>query len=287
MNIMSSGGVFSNDTGLKKSEETFKRRLDFEQLISRISTRFIGAYDVDDAINTSLAEIGKFSGVDRVYIFLLGHAKNTVDNTHEWCSEGVSPQIDSMKNLLVESFPWWVEKLRDGEMIISPDISALPIEAAKEKEILGAQDVKSLLVLPIHIRRDLAGFIGFDNTRGIGEWRDEDVSLLKTTSEIMGNALSLKRAEQELRNSEEKYRSVFENTGTATIIVEEDTTISLANEEFAKLSGYQREEVEGKKSWAEFVVKEDLARMIQYHKSRRASADSAPRRYEFRSATFS
>jgi PAS domain S-box-containing protein len=88
-----------------------------------------------------------------------------------------------------------------------------------------------------------------------------------------------KRAEKE---SEEQYRAVFENTGTATVIIEEDTTISLANREFERLSGYSRSEIEGKKSWTEFVVKEDLERMKEYHYQRRAQPDTAPKNYEFR-----
>jgi PAS domain S-box-containing protein len=53
-----------------------------------------------------------------------------------------------------------------------------------------------------------------------------------------------KEAEEELRNSEEKYRTIFENTGTATVLVEENTIISLANAEFERLSGYTKDEIE-------------------------------------------
>ena len=92
----------------------------------------------------------------------------------------------------------------------------------------------------------------------------------------------LKEAEQKLKESEEKYRTVFENTGTATVIIEEDTIISLANEKFEQLSGFSKEEIEGKKSWKEFVIKEDLDRMINHHYSRREDLYEAPKSYEFR-----
>lgn len=91
-----------------------------------------------------------------------------------------------------------------------------------------------------------------------------------------------KLAEKTLRKSEERYRTIFETTGTATIIIEEDTTISLANTEFERLSGYSKEELEGKKSWTDFVEKDDLERMKEYHRMRRTDPNAAPRNYEYR-----
>ncbi|RLB23812.1 MAG: hypothetical protein DRG73_04810 [Deltaproteobacteria bacterium] len=92
-----------------------------------------------------------------------------------------------------------------------------------------------------------------------------------------------KQAEDAMRQSENEYRTIFETTGTATIIIEEDTTISLANMEFERLSGYSKEEVEGKKRWTDFVAnKDDLDRMKDYHNTRRIYPDAAPRNYEYK-----
>jgi len=94
--------------------------------------------------------------------------------------------------------------------------------------------------------------------------------------------ISIQESKEKLKESEEKYRTVFENTGTATVIIEEDTVITLANNGFERLSGYSKEEIENKMKWTDFVIPEDLERMKRYHISRRKSGKKAPIEYEFR-----
>ena len=66
------------------------------------------------------------------------------------------------------------------------------------------------------------------------------------------------------------------------LIVEEDMTISLANDGFESLTGYKREEIEGKKKWTDFVEKDDLEKMIAQHQLRRIDSGLAKKSYEFR-----
>jgi len=81
--------------------------------------------------------------------------------------------------------------------------------------------------------------------------------------------------------SAKDYQVIFENTGTAIVIVEEDATLSLVNTGFERLVGYRREEVEGKKKWMEFVPRDELKRMKEYHRLRRIDP-SVPKTYDFR-----
>lgn len=91
-----------------------------------------------------------------------------------------------------------------------------------------------------------------------------------------------KAIEEALSAGGERYRSIFENTGTGSIIVEKDGTISLANSGFANLIGYSKDEIEGKMKWTAIVANEgDLKRMLGYHIQRRGTTDKAPLDYEF------
>lgn len=87
-------------------------------------------------------------------------------------------------------------------------------------------------------------------------------------------------AEETIKESENLYRTIFETTGTAMLIFEEDTTISLMNREVEKVFGYSKEELEGKKGWTEFVFKDELGRLKEYHRLRRINPGAVPKNYE-------
>jgi diguanylate cyclase (GGDEF)-like protein/PAS domain S-box-containing protein len=57
---------------------------------------------------------------------------------------------------------------------------------------------------------------------------------------------------KELHESEVLYRTTFENTGAATVIIQDDMTISRANSFFVNMSGYGKGEIELKKSFFDF-----------------------------------
>ena len=85
-----------------------------------------------------------------------------------------------------------------------------------------------------------------------------------------------------LKESEALYRGIFENTGAGTIIIEDDKTISFANTGFEALTGYSKQEVEGKMKWTVIVANPaELEIMLNYHDQRRADRRDVPIEYEF------
>ncbi|MBP7410708.1 MAG: PAS domain S-box protein [Methanoculleus sp.] len=78
------------------------------------------------------------------------------------------------------------------------------------------------------------------------------------------------------------YEKIVEYTGTATILIEDDGIISVANTEFERLSGYRRHELVGVKRLTDFVPRTDeLRRIIGYHALRRSDPAAAPKNYTF------
>ncbi|MDD5722994.1 MAG: ATP-binding protein [Syntrophales bacterium] len=71
--------------------------------------------------------------------------------------------------------------------------------------------------------------------------------------ELETSEANRKRAEDALRESEALCNTIFENMGGAMLIFDEDTIILRVNAGAVKLLGYSKEELEGKKSWKDFV----------------------------------
>ena len=88
------------------------------------------------------------------------------------------------------------------------------------------------------------------------------------------------RAEEATRESEIRYRTTFETTGTAMFLVDRDATISEANREMEKVFGYSREEVVGKMKYKELIMPEDVERVKTYSRQLLDEEIEGPIKYE-------
>lgn len=228
----------------RRAEETVRRVLGFETAVSSISTRFTGAPDIDEAINVSLGEMGRLSGANRVYLFLFRENGILMDNTHEWCAPGIKAEKDNLRNLSTDMFPWWMNKLRHGETIYISNVSLMPAEARTEKEILERQHIKSLIVLPVYIKKELNGFIGFDNVIRIKDWSEQDLAILRIVSEIVSNALTRQQTTKELQESKTRFRTIFDNAKDGISVVNLETKrFHMVNKTFYRMIGYSSQEI--------------------------------------------
>lgn len=107
--------------------------------------------------------------------------------------------------------------------------------------------------------------------------------LTDLAASINSSLMALLKSEKNLEESEKKYRSIFENTGTAMIIIEEDTTISLVNRTFERFLNLGKDEIEGEMKWIDMIVPADKSRVKGYHIIRdedNISSGIIPKNYE-------
>lgn len=83
-----------------------------------------------------------------------------------------------------------------------------------------------------------------------------------------------------LENANAQYRAIFEAVSAATVIVDEDLTVTMVNPAFEQLSGYARDEAEERKAFTEFIASSDLERVREIQRRRRAADVTLPHSYE-------
>jgi PAS domain S-box-containing protein len=89
------------------------------------------------------------------------------------------------------------------------------------------------------------------------------------------------RTEEALRLSEERYRAVFESTGTAMAVIDENGDVLLTNDEFVRLTGYPKDVLQNHFNSLNIVAPADRSRILQLRKDRLADSSSVPNSFEF------
>lgn len=97
---------------------------------------------------------------------------------------------------------------------------------------------------------------------------------------VMRDITARNRMEKALRESENRYRTIFENAGAATAIIKSDTTILFVNKEFEKISGYTTQELENRIKCIDFMLTMDRGKLLKYYSEHTENQTTAPQQYE-------
>jgi len=189
----------------------------------------------------------------------------------------ISPSVERLRGYTATeamTMPWHKVMTENSYNRLLPTVATIRDQYRSGGRFIPDEPLNLELEL---LKKDGSTFWAEVNANFVYEEESRPVSIIGTTRDITER----KKADHVLGLSEQRYRTIFENTGTATIILDQDTTISIINTEFEALCGYSRQEVEGKKSWKEFCLQQDLAGMKQYLDKKRLDPEAAPKNYEF------
>jgi signal transduction histidine kinase/PAS domain-containing protein len=174
-------------TAIKLSKEMLQKNNLFQSILMDMATKYINLpIDmVDVTINDSLAQLGDFVQVDRVYIFDYDDKSKTASNSFEWCAEGISPEIESLQFIPYSVIPYWIEMHSEGNEIIVEDTFLLP--ETEFKKMLLDQDIQSLVALPLMQGKTCIGFVGFDSVKNKRLFYEDEKDLLRMFGKMLVN----------------------------------------------------------------------------------------------------
>ena len=259
-----------------------------------------------------LKRIGEATDVSRVYIFENFEDKKKQTFTSllfDWAAPNIE-DIDGgiLKEIYYQDgFNRWAKTLKQGKSI-NGNIDSFPRSERKLLEQLG---LVSLVIMPIFVNNTWWGFIGLDECCTPREWTDAELSALGTAADIIGAAIHRKRVEVELmklnnelesrieertkdlineigdrkkieellRESEEKYRQIFENANDGIILTVEGI-VRFINPKIYEMTGYMPKNIIGK-PFSDFMHV-DFRELIMENHMARLRGEDVPERYDIK-----
>ena len=246
-------------TEQKQSEEALFYRLQVEKMANGIAASFVNTEmtEIDEIITSVLEAIARFAGVNRSSLFLLSDDLETITNTHEWCKSPEDSQIALLQDIPFSTFGYHREELLQHRTISISKLEDFPPTAKGERVWMEEHGFRSLLFIPLLKQRKLRGTLGFYGGTGeVVTWPTEFVDMLKITGNLLLNVLERQQAENNLIESERRYRGLFENMPVGFVLFEVvqddkgvpvDLIIIAANNGFVTTTGLNTQEVIGKR----------------------------------------
>lgn len=205
----------------------------FVLMLFRLASRFINlpVEQMDSAIDEALRDVGRFVQADRAYLFTYDWSAQTASNTHEWCADGVSAEIENLQCQPMNLVPDWIQSHRQGQRVQIDD--ALALTPGPLRDMLESQGVRSLTTIPLMTDQECLGFVGLDWVRDCHEWVDEEMTLLELFARMLVNTQLRARTEEKLHElTEQLEQKVAERTAQLQSSVQRLQTVNRELEAF-------------------------------------------------------
>jgi len=193
----------------------FEERLRFETLLADLSARFINlpVDEVDAEIEAAQRQVCECLHMDVSALWQLpAEGSTTLLLTHIYRPPDFPPVPEAMD--AKEHFPWSLEKVLKHESVIWSRLVDAPAEALCDLGTYQHFGLKSVLTLPLSTGGDpVFGALNFSVTQNERDWPAELVNRLQLVALVFANALARKRAEQTLRESEERLQLATDSSG--------------------------------------------------------------------------
>jgi PAS domain S-box-containing protein len=196
-------------TAYWKAKKSLQKRYELENLINRISAKFVNAgyNQVDQVFKLSLKMLGEFEKADRAYIFLVHDDLQEIENVYEWTAKGIEPQIQYLKNLPITAENLTIESLRKGEILVVPDVALMPEKFESEMAIYQQQGIKSFVLIPIFSENKLIGFFGLDAVQEKRAWHEKDEYVLRQLGDVYAGSFINRAIKKRLERNEKLLAS--------------------------------------------------------------------------------
>ncbi|MBC7845437.1 MAG: PAS domain S-box protein [Flavobacterium sp.] len=221
-------------------------------LSKSINEMFIETYEI----------MGKATKADHLFYYELDSKTNLISQKFKWTKEGIPVQITELKLFTYENLKEIFIQINKKKYFKS---ITRKLEDSALKDLFLANEIKSMLILPIYIENEFTGFIGFDDCFHEKKWSDDEINILQTLANNISSALERNKNETILYESQEKFRLLTDNIpGTVYLSnIDDQWSKIYINDEIENLTGYDKLDfLENKIYYVDLVHPDDLENVL-------------------------
>lgn len=211
--------IIRDITTQKLAEQALATQRDLSRLVVDITSRFVNLQTnaIDTEIEQALQRLGEFTKVDISYIIAFDpvnpaqgqNSNRTMSATHAWYSPDFPSSGRRPQKQPVEAFPAATRSLQEGGVVYVPCVAELSNEWAIDQANWQYFNLDAILAVPMVQNSVTVGFTGFACLNRSMTWQQEEIQLLQVFAQTISNIQERIRAEQQLKQSENKKQAIL------------------------------------------------------------------------------
>ncbi len=206
--------------------------------ISRSLFSFLQSENLDDTVNHILASLVTHFGAERSYIFIYDWEAEEQHCVYEAVSREELAEIQNLQHIGLDVNPWWTRQMQGLRPIILSTLEDLPPECVVDREVLSAQHIQSLMVVPFVSQDNKTwGYAGIDLVDHQRNWTREDFEWFSSLMHIINICMELgkskariQRDKKEIEEREKLLITIYENLPVGMELYDKEGFLLYAND---------------------------------------------------------
>ncbi|MCV9926146.1 PAS domain S-box protein [Flavobacterium sp. LS1R49] len=245
------------------AEKKLKFKSELLSALALCTEKFLLSKSTSEMFEETFEIIGKATKVDHMFYYEKDSDTNLVSQKYKWAREGITNQITKLQGFTVDNLHEIFTQVSNKRIL---NTLTRKLKDSFFKELLIANEIKSVLILPLYINDDFTGFIGFDDCTNEKKWTEDEIYILQSLANNISSTLERNRNEARIHESEEKFKLIANNIPGTVYLSKFDElgTKVFLNDEIENLTGHPKSEfLENKLSFISLMHPDDKDSIIK------------------------
>jgi len=220
--------------------------LSFESFLGELSADLVNLSheSINVAIESSLKALAEFFDVDRCHLGELLLDQSKVDIPYFYIRPGIkTPQTTGVGDGYL-SFIY--EQIRENKLLAFTKSSELPKQASQDRTVIDNMGIKSLLVIPLKIDKEVRFALSLATVSSHHQWSEETLRQIRITANILANVIQRKIILKQILEEKEWSEAVMEGMPQLVYVMNLEGRLIRWNKNYQDLTGYSSEELKDK-----------------------------------------